>query len=138
MRDENTVIVYGHLNHPKVMPTTTIVEHIVRIKKTFSVLMPDRVLSLAISRVDRAKFGGNDWNAWSDSVVKRYDFAIELDLTIGKATADVVTKMIRARKPVYIHLDRGEDKTGSLQKVYGVTVINPEDWQAGWTLQIKE
>lgn len=104
-------------------------ERVERTEDTHFVIIP--------SRVDRAKYGGSDWNAWSDSVARRYQACIELDINVGRATADVVNKMLALKKPVYIHESHG-DKSGFLHKVTGVIDINPEDWQNGWQLCTRE
>jgi hypothetical protein len=97
-----------------------------------AIINDPRKVEVEISRVDRAKFGGPDWNAWAISVTERFDCCVELDIMIGRATADIIMKMLAAGKPAYLYMLNLPSPIGIFRKITEVASINPEDWQSGW------
>jgi hypothetical protein len=77
------------------------------------------------------------WDAWAHDVAAgvdyefrtpRYNAVVCTTETVGKATAQIVEHALEAEKMVAVQTN------GTVQRVYGVEAIDPENWKAGWHL----
>ena len=81
-----------------------------------------------------------DWGAWAQSIVSRvhsvtrkprYGAIIIPGERCGRATAQVVRAALEAGRPVFLW-----DREHSLKKVCGVTMVDPDDWATGLSLEV--
>lgn len=90
-------------------------------------------------RDDFNRYFKGDWSEWAESISKRrnattgkrmFDMIIVPNEWVGRATAQMINAAVVIGMPVFLFQD------GSLQRITQVRAGDPEDWQAGFQLEL--
>ena len=98
-------------------------------------------VSVVPGRDDFRIHNRGDWDVWAKSVTKRehamtrkpyYDFIVIPTQYVGRATAQIVDKAVKAGRPVFL---LSEEKLERITQVYPFDV---DDWQGGFRCEPKQ
>lgn len=127
--------------HPSGEDAKTIANQSIRIRELVHAkgerVGKDLKVSIISGRDDFRINCRGDWNVWAKSIVSRehaitrkpyYDFIVVPGTTVGRATAQIVDKAVRAGRPVFL-LSQNEERLERITQVYPFDV---DDWQGGF------
>lgn len=123
------------LLHPKGMDEEMVNNYAMRVSEVIEGIMAMR----GIERRYYVTPASNDWmvyghigyEKWCNSLYNRYDMAITITQTFGKATCRILSSFIQKGKQI-----RFFNNTG-LPHIKDIVTIDDTNWQSGWSCRLK-